>query len=92
MVTVEVEYKLALRKITGKKTEEIEAADPSLNGLMNELVFRYGSTLREELLTDEENIRPHAKILINGRDVRFLRKLETELKSGDTVAIWLAVR
>jgi molybdopterin converting factor small subunit len=38
------------------------------------------------ILTDEGEVRPWARVLVNGRSHELIRGLETELHDGDSVA------
>ena len=44
-------------------------------------------SLEEEALTRYERNEPELTILLNGRNIYILKRLETQLKEGDTVVL-----
>lgn len=45
-------------------------------------------SLYDVLVGESGKLLPHFAVMVNGRDVEFLRGLETEIKPGDTVVVF----
>jgi len=89
MVNVKVILYGTLASITGKKEIEVDASP--LGGVLHALTAEFGKDLQRRLFDDSGNPRRFVNIYVNGRDMRFLNKLETELKEGDVVTLMPAV-
>jgi len=59
----------------------------NVRALLKTLAEECGKRFEQYVLTEEGKVSPSLKILVNGRDVEFVRAFETELKDGDKVAI-----
>jgi len=83
-----VKYFAYYRDITGRKDEDIPA--PGILGdLLRSLADRYGENMRRRLLSpDRLELGPDAIVLINGRSIAHLGKLEAPLCDTDTVSIF----
>jgi molybdopterin converting factor small subunit len=57
----------------------------NLRDLLNELLARYN--LRDLLMDDRGQIRPYARVLVNGRFSEVLQGLDTLIQTGDTVTL-----
>ena len=53
--------------------------------------MKYGDAFQKRLYDESGKPRKFINIYVNGRDVRFLSGLETELREGDEVQILPAV-
>lgn len=82
-----MEYFSALRDKTGAPEAIVEFIGTTVMDLVDALVGVHGEFFREQLL-EGDGIRSMVKILVNGRDVRGIRGLYTELEEGDTVSIF----
>jgi MoaD family protein len=87
MVKVNVKYLANIKRITGKYQEAIDVNPPQIGELLRELVNRYGEKFRREVMTNDWDILPHIQILVNGKDIRWLNRLNTEVQNGDSVVI-----
>ena len=89
MITVKVRTILTIKKILGKG--EIEVSVPentTLQELVTILEKRYGDELASLLRGQETgNSLPYIRYMVNGRDIAFLKGMETALQSGDEVLI-----
>ncbi|MCG0278023.1 MAG: MoaD/ThiS family protein [Thermanaeromonas sp.] len=74
-----------LQRATGCGRLELEA--PTVRHLLEALVVRFGERLRGELFLPDGNLRPGFTILVNGRNIVFLKGLDTPLKPEDTVSL-----
>ena len=73
----------------GKKELETEAS--TLKEALNALTAEYGDKFKTKIFDTAGNPKRVIKIYVNGKDVRFLNHLDTELNDGDEVLILPAV-
>jgi MoaD family protein len=89
MIRVKVRTILTLKKIMG--SGEIELSFPegsTLAALITNLVNSWGDELASHLYEpNSKRLRPYIRLMVNGRDIAFLNRMETVLKSGDEVLI-----
>jgi molybdopterin synthase sulfur carrier subunit len=83
---VKVAYFATLRDIAGKSEEQWDPPAASVGELLRGLVARYGPQF-ERWLLDKGDLKL-AIVLVNGRDVRDLQRLDTPLAPNDTVTIF----
>jgi len=86
---VNVELSGGLARASGHKHATVEAS--FLHEALEELAVRYGEEFRNRLFDVGGKPRKFINIYVNGRDCRFIKRLETELREGDTVSIIPAV-
>jgi molybdopterin synthase sulfur carrier subunit len=84
---VKVEFFSTLRERVGAPESAIEFIGTTVMDLVEALTEAHGVEFREQVL-EGDGIRSMVKILVNGKDVRSLRGLFTELEEGDTVSIF----
>lgn len=84
---VKVEFFSVLRDKVGAPEADVGFIGTTVMDLVEALTESHGEFFREEVL-EGDGIRSMVKILVNGKDVRGLRGLFTELKEGDTVSIF----
>jgi len=86
---IEVRLASPLRPlIGGAKSVTIEAKD--VMELLANLEANYPG-FKERVLEPDGKVRDFVNIFVNNEDIRFLKGLETPLKSGDVVSILPAV-
>ena len=86
MVNVRVVFPSIFSKVTmGEK--EVHLSALTLNEVLVKLVTRYGSDFKDRIFEETGELRHLLALYLNGRNVRFLDGLETELKNGDTISI-----
>ncbi|MEM2088519.1 MAG: ubiquitin-like small modifier protein 1 [Thermoproteota archaeon] len=78
-----------LAKIAGEKIIFIEAS--TLGEVLNTLVAKYGEAFRNSIYDENNRARRFINIYVNGKDVRFLKGLETRLNDNDEVSMIPAV-
>jgi len=88
MVKVDVVLYGALARVAGKKEVEVEASI-LLEAL--QALSELGEEFKRRLFDDNGNPRRFINTYINGRDARFLDKLQTSLNEGDTISVIPAV-
>ncbi len=89
MASVSVELAGALARIAGEKRVTVEAG--LLGQVLDALASGHGEAFRDRLFDDGGRPRRFINIYVNGRDYRFLDKLDTVLREGDVVALLPAV-
>ena len=89
MTGVSVELAGALARIAGEKRVLVEAG--LLSQVLDALVSGHGEDFRDRLFDDGGRPRRFINIYVNGRDYRFLDKLDTVLHDGDVIALLPAV-
>ena len=79
----------AIAKIAGEKTTKIEAI--TLKEAIDALIARYGESFKGRVYDQNGRLLRFLNIYINGKDIRFLNNLNTELKDNDSVSLIPAV-
>jgi molybdopterin synthase sulfur carrier subunit len=89
MITVIVRTILTIKKILGKGEIELSVPEKStLQELVTTLVNSFGDELASLLLDPKTGkLLPHIRLMVNGRDIAFLSRMETVLQPGDEVLI-----
>jgi molybdopterin synthase sulfur carrier subunit len=89
MITVKVRTILALKKILGKGEVELAVPEGStLRELLAMLVEKWGDELGSRLFEPKtRTVLPYIRLMVNGRDIAFLDRMETVLRNGDDVLI-----
>ena len=88
-MSVKAELSGVLSQVSGEKYVEVESH--TVAEVLNALANRYGDEFRVRLFDQDGKPRRFINIYVNGRDSRFLKRLDTELSPGDTVTIIPAV-
>lgn len=83
---MKVEYFATLRGVAGRKGENWDRPAATVGQLLRDLIARYGSEFERWLLKNGD--LGLAIILVNGRDVRDLQRLDTPLAPNDTVTLF----
>jgi len=89
MGKVRITFYGALSKITEEKTADIVA--PTIKEVMSTLIMKYGEQFRNRIYDEKGNLRRFINIYVNGKDIRFLNHLNTELNDEDKISIIPAV-
>ena len=89
MVRIKVRTILDLKRIVGKGEVEISLSKgSSVREVLAEMANTYGEELASYLFnTNGSDIIPRIRIMVNGHDIAFLNRLETELHDGDEILI-----
>lgn len=85
MVSVTVKFMGIPRQRTRIGHVEFVSAGSSLRDVLKEIVDSY--RIADILLTESGEVRPYARILVNGRSYQFVGGLDAELHNGDAVAL-----
>ena len=75
--------------MAGEREIEMSVRDSSsLDDLLTRMIERWGEELRLKLVDPETSeLLPYIRLMVNGRDIGFLNKMETILKDGDEILI-----
>ncbi len=85
MVKLNVRFMSIARMRAGVGSVEFQSAGRTLREVLKEAVDKYG--LADIILTDNGEVRPWARVLVNGRSHQFVGGLEALLKDGDRIAL-----
>jgi len=78
-----------LARVTGEKTAHVSGS--TVKEVLNLLTARYGERLEGRIYDGDGKLRRFVNIYINGKDIRFLSQLDSELDDGDEISIIPAV-
>jgi molybdopterin synthase sulfur carrier subunit len=84
-VGVQVRIPTVLRKYTEQQAV-VEEEPGTIGDLIARLEARYPG-VREQLLTENGELRRFVNVYLNDEDVRYLDQLETPTSEGDTVSL-----
>ena len=90
MVNVIVKFMGIPRQRTGIGRAEFNSARRKLKDVLEELARFYKVT--DIILTEKGEVRPYARVLVNGRSFQFIGGMEAQVHEGDTIALiypWL---
>jgi sulfur-carrier protein len=82
-----VRYFATIRTYTGESERRLVDAPTTLRELLTALVARYGTLSRGAAFAGDD-LNPEIIILVNGRNVLYLRGLDTPLGKDDEVSIF----
>ena len=88
-MSVEVRVPLILRKHTGGA--KIVNSQPGTVAALIEDLDRQIPGLKQELMTEDGQMRQFVNLYVNDEDIRYLDRLNTSVSDGDEVAILPAV-
>lgn len=92
MSTVKVAYYGLVKNIVGISEEEIVLGkETRLRELLNTLTEKHGDSLRFSLLNTRGELRPLARIMLNGESLEDTGGLDAILKPDQNVSIFLMV-
>jgi len=85
MVKVTVKFMSIPRQRTGTGRVEFISSKSKLKDVLKEIVDFYH--VADTILTENGEIRPYARVLVNGRSYQFVGGLDANLRAGDTIAL-----
>jgi len=87
-MSIVVKFFATFRDLIGYNQVELPIQAPiPLQQVLDQLFTMYGEKLQNNML-ENGKIRHMVKILVNGRDIRWLANLDTPVQEGDTIAIF----
>jgi molybdopterin synthase sulfur carrier subunit len=85
---IHIKFLANIREITGESEIELELhPGDCIEKLMENLELKYGKDFKEATTGFTASGIPNVSILVNGRDIYFLKGPGTELKEGDVVVL-----
>ncbi|MFQ6051811.1 MAG: MoaD family protein [Candidatus Hydrothermarchaeota archaeon] len=90
MARVRIRFSSVLHDLTRERETELEGVS-TVKSLFNTLVEKYGKEFSERVLDDTGRPRRFVNVYVNGKDIRHLKYIDTELNDGDEVSILPAV-
>ncbi|MEM2320475.1 MAG: MoaD family protein [Candidatus Bathyarchaeia archaeon] len=86
---IKVHFLFNLRSIVGEKEVilRLENNVTTIRDLIRLLIGKYGEKLEKVLRGESEEFNSSITILVNGRNVVFIKGLETTLSDGDIISI-----
>lgn len=86
LAKVKVVFPSVIASVTaGERETEVSAS--TLREVIDRLVAKYGDAFRDRIFDSSGNPRKLLNFYVNGKNVSFLKQLETQLKDGDKVLI-----
>ena len=85
MVRITVRFLSIARLRAGTATAELTLSGNILRDAILEIVEKYH--IRDIILTDDFEVRPWARVLVNGRSQEFIGGLNLPLSDGDRLAL-----
>jgi molybdopterin converting factor small subunit len=85
MVNVSVKFMSIPRQRTGTGRVEFVSSKNKLKDVLKEIADSH--RIADIILTESGEVRPYARVLVNGRSYQFVGGLDAELHEGDTVAL-----
>ena len=86
-ISVQVDFHATIRKVFGEKSIQIALSSPSSVGFLLDRLCT-SQERYESIFEDTNRLRSDVTILKNGRNIVFLDGLDTELTTGDKIAIF----
>lgn len=85
MVRITVRFLSIARLRTGTASAELTFSSNVLRDVILEIVERYH--IRDIILADDGEIKPWARVLVNGRSQEFIGGLDMPLSNGDRLSL-----
>ena len=86
MAKVKVIFPSVIVSVTaGEKETELTAS--TLNEAIDKLVAKYGDKFKDRVLDSSSKPKRLLNFYVNGKNIRFLKNLETTLNDGDKISI-----
>jgi molybdopterin converting factor small subunit len=85
MIKITVKFMSIARQRAGAGVVEFTSPESKLRDVLNAIVASY--RIADLILTEKGEVRPWARVLVNGRCHEFVGGLDTELQSGDRIAL-----
>ncbi|RLI41736.1 molybdopterin synthase sulfur carrier subunit [Candidatus Bathyarchaeota archaeon] len=86
LAKVKVVFPSVIANVTAGE-REIEVSASTLREVIDRLVAKYGDAIRDRIFDSSGNLRKLLNFYVNGKNVSFLKQLETQLKDGDKILI-----
>ncbi|HXZ90010.1 MAG TPA: MoaD/ThiS family protein [Candidatus Dormibacteraeota bacterium] len=84
-IKIIVKFMSIARLRAGVGVVEFSSQESKLRDVLKAIVASY--SIGDIILTEEKEVRPWARVLVNGRSHEFVGGLDVELRSGDSVTL-----
>jgi molybdopterin converting factor small subunit len=85
MVRLIVKFMSIARQRAGAASAEFFSTNDRLGDVLKEIVNRY--KIADIILSEGGDVRPWARVLVNGRSQQFMGGLGAQLRDGDRIAL-----
>lgn len=85
MVQLIVKFMSIARQRAGTASVEFVSTNDRLGDVLKEIVNSY--KIADIILSEDGDVRPWTRVLVNGRSQQFMDGLNTELHDGDRIAL-----
>ena len=85
MVRLIVKFMSIARQRAGTASVEFFSTNDRLGDVLKEIVKRYN--IADIILSKDGDVRPWARVLVNGRSQQFMGGLDGEVHDGDRIAL-----
>ncbi len=85
MVKLTVKFMGIPRQRTRTGVVDFVSSSSRLKDVLKEIVDFYH--IADIMVTESGEVRPYARVLVNGRSFQFVGGLEANLRAGDTIAL-----
>lgn len=85
MITVTVKFMSIARQRVGVGVVEFTSRESRLRFVLKEIAGAY--RIADIIFTERGEVRPWARVLVNGRSHDFVDGLDTKLHNGDSIAL-----
>ena len=89
MAKINVRIPAPLQKLA-RGEEQISASGEKVRDVLENMEANYPG-IKSKLVADDGSMRRFVNIYLNEEDIRFLEKLDTRVKEGDTISIIPAI-
>jgi len=66
---------------------EVEVSASTVSDALGRLTEKFGEPLKQRMFDESGRPKRLLSLFVNGKNIRFLKSLETELRDGDEVSI-----
>jgi len=88
-VKVKVKFYATIKKATGTSETLVDTKNGTIGDIIDTLIRNYGDAFRKEVLDPDGTIKPHVRVLLNGRFVdRVADPLKRPVSEGDTIFLF----
>ncbi len=87
-ITVRVKFFATFKQITNKKEIELQLEEGTNISQLIDILIKSYNDLKKEIYDDKNKIKDYIQILKNGRNIKYLNALNTQLKDADTISIF----
>lgn len=87
-IAVKVKFFATFKRITNQKEIELQLEEGTTIAQLMDILIKLYIDLKKEIFDDNSKIKDYIQILKNGRNIKYLNALNTQLKDADTISIF----